>query len=80
MCIGHVAPESEVGGPIGLVEEGDRIRIELSSRSLDVLVPEETLAERRLNWKPQPARYTSGVLAKFARLVGSAENGAVTNT
>jgi dihydroxy-acid dehydratase len=78
LCIGHVAPESEVGGPIGLVEEGDRIRVELSSRRLDVLVSEDVLAERRANWKPHPPRYTSGVLAKYATLVGSAENGAVT--
>ncbi|MEX1043243.1 MAG: dihydroxy-acid dehydratase, partial [Acidimicrobiia bacterium] len=79
LCIGHVAPESEVGGPMGLVEEGDRIRVELSTRRLDVLVSENVLAERRTNWKPQPPRYTSGVLAKYARLVGSAEHGAVTN-
>jgi dihydroxy-acid dehydratase len=79
LCIGHVAPESEVGGPIGLVEEGDRIRVDLSTRRLDVLVSEEVLAERRANWKPQPPRYTSGVLAKYARLVGSAEHGAVTD-
>lgn len=78
LCIGHVAPESEVGGPIGLVEEGDRIRVELSSRRLDVLVSEDVLSERRANWKPQPPRYTSGVLAKYATLVGSAETGAVT--
>jgi dihydroxy-acid dehydratase len=78
LCIGHVAPESEVGGPLGLVEEGDRVRVELSSRTLDVLVTDDVLAERRANWKPQPARYTSGALAKYARLVGSAANGAVT--
>jgi dihydroxy-acid dehydratase len=79
LCIGHVAPESEVGGPIGLVEEGDRIRVELASRRLDVLVSEEELSERRANWKAHPPRYTSGVLAKYAKLVGSAANGAVTN-
>ncbi|HVR34146.1 MAG TPA: dihydroxy-acid dehydratase [Acidimicrobiia bacterium] len=78
LCIGHVAPESEVGGPIGLVEEGDRIRVEVSSRRLDVLVSDEVLAERRANWKAHPPRYPSGVLAKYARLVGSAEHGAVT--
>jgi dihydroxy-acid dehydratase len=78
LCIGHVAPESEVGGPMGLVHEGDRIRVDLPARSLDVLVSEEELAERRADWKQHPARYTSGVLAKYARLVGSAESGAVT--
>ena len=79
LCVGHVAPESEVGGPMGLVEEGDRIRVELASRRLDMLVSDEELSERRANWKPRPPRYTSGVLAKYAKLVGSAANGAVTN-
>ncbi|MDX1449755.1 MAG: dihydroxy-acid dehydratase, partial [Acidimicrobiia bacterium] len=79
LCIGHVAPESEVGGPIGLVQEGDRIRVDVPARRLDLLVDEAELAERRADWKPHPPRYTSGVLAKYARLVGSAENGAVTN-
>ena len=79
LCIGHVAPESEVGGPIGLVEEGDRVRVDIAARRLDLLVDEDTLAERRADWKPHPPRYTSGVLAKYAKLVGSAENGAVTN-
>jgi dihydroxy-acid dehydratase len=79
LCIGHVAPESEVGGSLGLIEDGDTVRIDLPSRSLDVLVDEETLATRRENWSAQPARYSSGALAKYARLVGSAESGAVTN-
>jgi dihydroxy-acid dehydratase len=78
LCIGHVAPESEVGGPLGLVEEGDRIRVEIAARTLDLLVDEATLIERRAGWKPHPPRYPSGVLAKYARLVGSAETGAVT--
>lgn len=79
LCIGHVAPESEAGGPIGLVEEGDRIRVDIAARRLDLVVDDGTLAERRADWKPHPPRYTSGVLAKYAKLVGSAENGAVTN-
>ena len=79
LCIGHVAPESEVGGSLGLIEDGDTVRIDLPSRSLDVLVDEETLATRRENWSAQPARYSSGALAKYARLVGSAKSGAVTN-
>lgn len=79
LCIGHVAPESEVGGPMGLVEEGDRIRVELASRRLDVLVSDGEMSDRRANWKPRAARYPSGVLAKYAKLVGSAANGAVTN-
>ena len=78
LCIGHVAPESEVGGAIGLIEEGDRIRVDIASRSLDVMVDDETLEKRRNGWSPQPARYPTGVLAKYARLVGSASQGAVT--
>ncbi len=78
LCIGHVAPESEVGGPLGLVAEGDRIRVDISQRRLDLLVDDTTLEERRAGWKPHPARYPTGVLAKYARLVGSAETGAVT--
>jgi dihydroxy-acid dehydratase len=78
MCIGHIAPESEVGGPIGLVEEGDIIRVDVPARSLDVLVDDETLETRRKQWHPHDARYPTGALAKYARLVGSAANGAVT--
>jgi dihydroxy-acid dehydratase len=78
LCIGHIAPESEVGGPIGLVEEGDTIRVDVPARSLDVLVDEAALEERRRRWKPREARYPTGALAKYAQLVGSASNGAVT--
>jgi dihydroxy-acid dehydratase len=78
MCIGHIAPESEVGGPIGLVEEGDTIRVDVPARTLDVLVDEAALQERRNNWKPKEPRYPTGALAKYASLVGSAANGAVT--
>lgn len=77
-CIGHVAPESEVGGEIGLIEEGDRIKLDVGSRSLDVLVDESTLEERRKAWSPRPPRYETGALAKYARLVGSANQGAIT--
>ena len=79
LCIGHVAPESEVGGPIGLVEEGDRIRVDVAARRLDLLVGDDTLDNRRTGWEPAPVRYPSGALAKYANLVGGAENGAVTN-
>lgn len=78
LCIGHIAPESEVGGPIGLVEEGDIIRVDVPERRLDVLVDDETMASRRADWAPREARYPSGALAKYARLVGSASVGAVT--
>ncbi len=79
LCIGHVAPESEVGGTLGLVEEGDRIRVDIANRSLDVLVDDATLSTRRRSWQPQPPRYVTGALAKYARLVGSASEGAITN-
>ena len=78
LCIGHVAPESEAGGPMALVEEGDRVRVDVPARRLDVLVSDEVLADRATVWSPHPARYETGALAKYARLVGSAETGAVT--
>ncbi len=76
-CIGHVAPEAAHGGPIALVEEGDTIRLDLEARRLDLLVDEDTLVGRRADWKPLPPRYATGALAKYARLVGSAQHGAV---
>jgi dihydroxy-acid dehydratase len=79
LCIGHVAPEAVDGGPIAFVHNGDRIRIDVSAKRLDLLVDENVLAERRNGWKPNPPRYTSGVLAKFAKLVQGAETGAITN-
>jgi dihydroxy-acid dehydratase len=78
-CIGHVAPEAVDGGPIAHVRDGDRIRIDVATASLDLLVDPTELAERARGWKPIPARYTSGVLAKYARLVQGAETGAITN-
>ncbi|NCZ89416.1 MAG: dihydroxy-acid dehydratase [Actinobacteria bacterium] len=78
-CIGHVAPEAVDGGPIAFVQNGDKIRIDVPTKSLNLLVDEATLAERRKGWKPNPPRYTSGVLAKFAKLVQGAEKGAITN-
>ncbi len=78
LCIGHVAPESEVGGNIGLVEEGDRVRVDIPARQLSLLVPPDVLAERRSRWRPKNPRYQTGALAKYARLVGSAQKGAVT--
>jgi dihydroxy-acid dehydratase len=78
-CIGHVAPEAVDGGPIAFVRDGDRIRIDVHAKALDLLVDEAELARRRDGWTPIPPRYTSGVLAKYARLVGGAERGALTN-
>jgi dihydroxy-acid dehydratase len=77
--IGHVAPEATDGGPIALVEEGDRIRIDVPNRTMDLLVDDGELARRREGWAPLPPRYTRGVLAKYARLAASAADGAITN-
>jgi dihydroxy-acid dehydratase len=77
LCIGHVAPEAAHGGPIALVETGDRVRVDIPNRTLDILVDESVLAERRTGWEPIAPRYTRGALAKYAKLVGSAESGAV---
>ena len=76
-CIGHVAPEAAVGGPIGLVADGDRIRLDMASRTLDLLVDEGELERRRGQWKPIEPQFDFGVLRKYARLVGSASTGAV---
>ncbi len=78
LCVGHVAPEAVDGGPIGLLRDGDRIRIDIPNRALDVLVDEAELAARREDFEPLPPRYERGVLAKYAKLVGSASKGAVT--
>ena len=78
-CIGHVAPEAVDGGPIAFVRDGDRIRIDVHAKALDLLVDDAELAARRQGWAPNPPRYTTGVLAKYARLVGGAEHGAITN-
>jgi dihydroxy-acid dehydratase len=77
LCIGHVAPEADDGGPIGLVADGDRIRLDLAARTLDLLVDEEELARRRATWSPPEPRYTTGVLGKYRKLVGSAAQGAI---
>ncbi|CAB5239274.1 unannotated protein [freshwater metagenome] len=77
LCVGHVAPEAVDGGPIALVCDGDRIRIDIRARTLDLLVDEAVLTERRRNFEPIPHKYTRGVLAKYAKLVGSASKGAV---
>jgi dihydroxy-acid dehydratase len=77
LCIGHVAPEAVDGGPIAFVEHGDKVRINISERTLDLLVEESVLVERRKHFKPVAHKYDRGVLAKYAKLVGSASNGAV---
>ena len=76
--IGHVAPEAAVGGVIALVEDGDRIVMDVETRELSMRVPEKELARRRDRWTPPAPNYTTGVMAKYAKLVSSASLGAVT--
>ncbi len=76
--VGHVAPEAAAGGPIGLLNEGDIVTLDIPNRRLDAQVTEEELARRRANWRPLEPRYTTGVFAKYAKLVSSAAEGAVT--
>ncbi len=78
-CIGHVGPEAALGGPIGLLKDGDIIRIDADKGTLDVKLTEEELAERRKNWKPKEHNYGSGAIWKFAQAVGPARTGAVTH-
>ncbi|HET8615049.1 MAG TPA: dihydroxy-acid dehydratase [Actinomycetales bacterium] len=77
LCVGHVAPEAVDGGPIAFVRDGDRIRLDVAQGLLDLLVDDDELAARRPGWQPPAPRYTRGVLAKYAKLVGSAAQGAV---
>jgi dihydroxy-acid dehydratase len=79
-CIGHVAPEATDGGPIAFVKDGDKILVDVHTKRLDLLVSDEEIAARKVGWKPNPPRYTKGVLGKYAKLVQGAETGAITNT
>lgn len=76
--VGHVAPEAAVGGPIGLLQEGDIVTLDIPNRGLNAQLTAEQWADRRAAWQPLPAKYASGVLAKYAKLVSSAAEGAVT--
>ena len=76
--VGHVAPEAYVGGPIALVKNGDKITIDTETNIIDLHVSNEELESRKKDWKKPEANYTTGALAKFATLIGSAANGAVT--
>ena len=78
-CIGHVGPEAAVGGPIGLLKDGDIIRIDAEKGTLDVDVSDEEMAERRKAWKPRKHDYQSGAIWKYAQTVGPACKGAVTH-
>ena len=77
LCVGHVAPEAVDGGPIAFVKNGDRVRIDTKNRTLDLLVDEKEMNERKKSFKPVPHKYRRGVLAKYSKLVGSAAKGAV---
>lgn len=78
-CIGHVGPEAAVAGPIGLLEDGDVIRIDAEAGTLDVKLSDDELAARKAKWTPRETQYASGALQKYAQLVGSARDGAVTH-
>jgi dihydroxy-acid dehydratase len=77
LCVGHVAPEAVDGGPIALLRDGDRIRLDVAGRTLDVLADAAEFESRQKDFTPPPPRYKTGVLAKYVKLVGSAAVGAV---
>jgi dihydroxy-acid dehydratase len=77
LCVGHVAPEAVDGGPIAFIKDGDRVRIDIKARTLDLLVEPAELEARKVGWKPLPHKFTRGVLAKYSKTVGSASKGAV---
>jgi Dihydroxyacid dehydratase/phosphogluconate dehydratase len=77
LCVGHVAPEAVDGGPIALVHDGDRIVLDMEARTLDLLVDDAELAARRADWTPPEPTLRTGVLGKYAKLVGSAAQGGV---
>jgi dihydroxy-acid dehydratase len=79
LAVGHVAPEAQVGGPIALVADGDRITIDVAHRRIDLDVDPAELAQRRSAWRAPRPHYRTGALAKYATLVGSAAEGAVTS-
>jgi dihydroxy-acid dehydratase len=76
-CVGHVSPEASAGGPIGLVDEGDRILIDIPARKLELLVSPEELERRRAAWQPRPPKVSKGYLARYAAMVSSANTGAI---
>ena len=77
LCVGHVSPEAVDGGPIAFIKDGDRVRIDITNRTLDLLVDSSELEKRKAGWKPLAHKYTRGVLHKYSKLVGSASKGAV---
>jgi len=79
ICVGHIAPEAAIGGPLALLQNGDRVRIDADARRLDVLVDDTELARRRAAWVAPTPRHRAGLLAKYAQCVGQADLGAVTH-
>jgi dihydroxy-acid dehydratase len=77
--VGHVAPEAAVGGPIALIEQGDVIVIDAGKKTIDVRVTADELERRRRAWRPRAGQELRGLLAKYARLVSSASQGAITD-
>jgi len=77
-CIGHISPEAAQGGPIALVQDGDRVSLDIPARKLELLVDEATLEARRKNWVAPPPKIKTGWLARYAKVVTSAHTGAVT--
>ncbi len=80
LMVGYIGPEAALGGPIALVRDGDRIAIDGEARTLELRVPADELARRRAAWRPREVEHLSGVLEKYARLVGPAHLGAVTHS
>ena len=78
LCVGHIAPEAVDGGPIAFVKDGDPIILDVANRTLEVEIDDTELESRKVGWQPNPPKYTSGVLAKYRKLVSSAAEGAVT--
>jgi dihydroxy-acid dehydratase len=76
-AIGHISPEAMQGGPLAVVREGDRIRIDIPEKRIDLLLPAKEIAKRLADWSPPPARIRHGYMARYARMVSSASQGAV---
>src|SRR5699024_7045048 len=80
MCIGYAVPEAAQGGPLALVQNGDRIRIDARAATIDLLIDDAELARRRAAWTPRPPRHRAGLLEKYAATVRQADEGAVTHS
>jgi dihydroxy-acid dehydratase len=76
-CVGHISPEAAVGGPIGLLKNGDIIEIDIPNNTINVKLSDKQLAERKKSWKPPKPRITKGYLAKYASMATSADTGAI---